>query len=112
MSALSVVVDGAPLGNDEARAFWKRFSDWMEERRGDLAGFACAEGFASVHPEMRGDGPMLVVSRSEPQRAYQSAAKNESGGDRALGGGPRSGNSNRAALPVKSARGKREKRKR
>ena len=78
MSALGVLVDGKPLPLDEARAFWKRFSSWMEEHPGDLAGFARAEGFASVHPEMHEAGPVLAVSRSTAQRAYGPAPKKAS----------------------------------
>jgi hypothetical protein len=85
MSALGVLIDGAPLPDDEARAFWKRFSDWMEEHRGDLAGFARAEGFASVHPEMHVSGPVLIASRTAPQRPYSVAAKRTSGGVPAKG---------------------------
>jgi hypothetical protein len=70
MSALRVLVDGTPLSDDDARAFWKRFSDWMEEHRGDLSGFARAEGLASVHPEMHASGPVLIASRSAQQRPY------------------------------------------
>ncbi len=70
---LRVSVDGAPLPNEEAQAFWQRFSQWMEEHEGDLAGFARAEGLASVHPEMHAGSPVLVASRSGPQKAYASA---------------------------------------
>jgi hypothetical protein len=73
MTALRVVVDAAPLPDEEARAFWKRFSDWMEEHRGDLAGFAQAEGLASVHPEMHGGTPVLVASHTAKQRPYATA---------------------------------------
>jgi hypothetical protein len=69
------LVDGTPLPDVEALAFWKRFSAWMEEHRGDLPGFARAEGFASVHPEMHGGEPVLVASRTEPQRPYVPAPK-------------------------------------
>ncbi len=54
----------------EALAFWDRFSAWMEEHRGDLAGFAAQEGFASVHPGVDGDRPVLRVSKSAGQRPY------------------------------------------
>jgi hypothetical protein len=73
--SLAVLVDGAPLPDGEARALWKRFSDWMEEHAGDLAGFAQAEGFASVHPELYASGPVLVASRTAPQRPYATAEK-------------------------------------
>ena len=67
---LGVLVDGAPMAEAEALSFWERFSDWMEEHRGDLAGFAAKEGFASVHPGVDGDKPVLRASRSVGQRPY------------------------------------------
>ena len=70
---LAVLIDGKPLGDDEARAFWGRFSAHMEEHRGDLAGFAKQEGFASVHPETGPRGAVLVASKTAPQRAYTTA---------------------------------------
>ena len=70
---LVVVVDGKPLPDDEARAFWGRFSAYMEAHRGDLAGFAKQEGFASVHPETGPRGAVLAVSCTAPQRAYTNA---------------------------------------
>jgi hypothetical protein len=70
---LRVLLDGTPLAEPEARALWQRFSAWMEGHPSDLAGFAQAEGFASVHPELHGGEPVLVVSRSAPQRPYDTA---------------------------------------
>ena len=70
---LSVIVDGAPLPDEEARAFWARFSAHMEAKRGDLEGFARAEGFASVHPEVQSGAPVLMASRTAPQRKYETA---------------------------------------
>jgi len=67
---LAVVVDGAPLPEAEAVAFWDRFSRWMEEHRGDLAGFATQEGYASVHPGVDGDRPVLRASKTAGQRPY------------------------------------------
>jgi len=67
---LSAVVDGVPLPEEEARALWQRFSDWMEDNRGDLAGFAAQEGFVSVHPGVDEAGPILRVSKTEKQRPY------------------------------------------
>jgi hypothetical protein len=74
MATLTVIVDGVPLAEEAARALWTRFSAHMEANKGDLAGFANAEGFASVHPEMRDGRAALVVSSSAPQRAYGDAA--------------------------------------
>ncbi|CAN5750888.1 hypothetical protein BH09MYX1_BH09MYX1_08190 [soil metagenome] len=76
---LRVVVDGKPLPEDEARALWKRFSDHMEEHKGDLGGFAKAEGFASVQPAMGDEGAELRVSRSKTQAPYRNVSKGGSG---------------------------------
>jgi hypothetical protein len=70
---LTVLVDGVAMPEAEARAFWERFSAHMDANKGDLAGFAHAEGFASVHPEMHGGGPVLVVSRTAAQATYRNA---------------------------------------
>lgn len=76
---LGVIVDGVAMPDEEARAFWERFSAHMDANKGDLAGFARAEGFASVHPEMRGGAPVLIVSRTTPQRAYANAPQRGGG---------------------------------
>jgi hypothetical protein len=78
MSRLRVLLDGAELGEDEARALWQRFSTWMDRHHGDLAGFARGEGLASVHPEVHGGAPVLVASRTDVQREYTSAPKRQS----------------------------------
>jgi hypothetical protein len=67
---LRAVVDGVALSEPDAAALWKRFSAHMEEHKGDLAGFAAQEGFASVHPAMDAGGPLLVASRTSPQKPY------------------------------------------
>ena len=72
-NALEVVVDGTKLPEDEARAVWARFSAWMDEYKGDLAGFAAKEGYASVRPAISEGQPVLVASRSEAQIAYGNA---------------------------------------
>ena len=51
MSGLAAFVDGVSLPEPEARALWERFSLYMDAHKGDLGGFARAEGFASVRPE-------------------------------------------------------------
>ena len=91
MGKLSVVVDGAPMSEDDARAFWERFSAHMETNKGDLAGFATAEGFASVRPVVGPEGPSLVVSRSAPQGRYETAPKlrSSSGSPKPQGGAPK-----------------------
>jgi hypothetical protein len=77
---LRVFIDGIPLAEPDARALWQRFSAWMEEHTGDLAGFAQAEGFASVHPELHGGEPALVASKSAPQQPYASALNKKAPG--------------------------------
>ncbi len=72
---LSVKIDGKLLPDEDGRAFWARFSSWMDAHPGDLGGFARSEGLASVHPEMHDGGPVLVGSRTAPQRAYTTAPK-------------------------------------
>ena len=72
---LSVTIDGKALSEEEARAFWARFSEWMDAHPGDLGGFARSEGLASVHPEMQAGVPVLVGSRTAPQRAYTTAPR-------------------------------------
>jgi hypothetical protein len=70
----------------EALSFWERFSDWMEEHRGDLAGFAAQEGFASVHPGVDGDRPVLRASKTAGQRPYAPVRGDQPAG--ASGGSP------------------------
>jgi hypothetical protein len=72
---LGVVVDGAALPDEEARAMWQAFSAYMEEHRGDLGGFAKSRGFVSAHPRTEGGRAVLVLSRSEPQEAYGATPK-------------------------------------
>jgi hypothetical protein len=75
MTTLKVLVDGRELETEEGVAFWKRFSAWMDEHEGDLAGFARSEGLVSVRPEMHGGGPVLVASHREAQKPYVTAPK-------------------------------------
>ena len=91
---LAVLVDGAPLPDAEAVALWDRFSAWMEEHRGDLAGFAAQEGYASVHPGVDGDRPVLRASKTAGQRPYAPVT---AGGDRAGKDHPRGGAGGSAA---------------
>jgi hypothetical protein len=72
---LAVLVDAVALPEAEARAFWNRYSDWMQDHPGDLEGFARAEGLASVHPEMHRGRAVLVASHKGPQRPYGAAPK-------------------------------------
>jgi hypothetical protein len=73
VSLLRVLVDGKALPTEEAIAFWKRFSAWMDEHPGDLGGFASTEGLTSVVPEMQAGAPVLVASRTAPQKPYTTA---------------------------------------
>ncbi len=84
---MRVRVDGVLLAPEDARAMWRRFSEHMEAHRGDLAGFAASEGFASVHPGMEGGEPLLVVSRTAAQGPYRSVTKGEGGPPAARSGG-------------------------
>lgn len=83
---LGVLVDGTPLPEEEALALWERFSTWMEDHRGDLAGFAVKEGYASVHPGVDGDKPVLRASKSAAQKPYASVNSGDGSGE---GGGDR-----------------------
>jgi hypothetical protein len=73
MAGLVVVVDGELMDEALAKAFWQRFSAYMDEHKGDLGGFAALEGLASVHPELRDGRPALVASRQAAQRPYANA---------------------------------------
>jgi hypothetical protein len=70
---LSVHVDGVALPSDEAVAIWERFSAHMEEHKGDLAGFAAKEGFASARPSFDASGAVLLLSKTAPQQDYANA---------------------------------------
>ena len=72
-SNLGVLVDGIALPDEEARTLWERFSEWMEEHRGDLAGFAAKEGFVSIHPGVDNGRPVLLASKTAAQRPYGPA---------------------------------------
>jgi|GEM_PF-1422158 len=89
MTGKGVLVDGVALPATDADALWQRFSDWMEENRGDLAGFAKKEGFASVHPAVQGGRPVLVASKTAAQRPYAPAraAEDHEPRDRVRSGG-------------------------
>jgi hypothetical protein len=67
--SLAVLVDGVPLPDDEARALWTRFSEHMDEHRGDMAGFAKLCGYVSVAPEVRRGQPVLVVQTTNAPAA-------------------------------------------
>ena len=86
---LAVYVDGTAMPEAEARAFWQRFSDWMEENKGDLRGFAEKEGFVSVHPCVENGRPILHASRTNAQRPYAPVGGGGGSGGRheAIAGG-------------------------
>ncbi len=84
---LAVIVDGTPLPEAEALALWDRFSVWMEEHRGDLAGFAAQEGYASVHPGVDGDRPVLRASKTAGQRPYAPVTGGDGAGNDHPAGG-------------------------
>jgi hypothetical protein len=96
MSALRVLVDGEPLPAEEAIAFWKRFSAWMDEHRGDLAGFARSEGLSSVRPEVHDGAPVLIASGSAPQQPYDVARKKRTKRPTETARGPARPGANRA----------------
>jgi hypothetical protein len=104
MSALRVVVDGEPLAGEEALAFWKRFSEWMEEHRGDLAGFARSEGLASVHPQVHDGAPVLIASRSAAQQPYDVAPRKRTKRPTTRARGPARARTDRASGPKKKKR--------
>jgi len=72
---LDAMVDGVAVPEATARELWRKFSAYMEEHRGDLGGFAQAEGFVSVHPRSEGGRAVLVLSRTAMQEPYGSVAK-------------------------------------
>jgi hypothetical protein len=84
---LRVVIDGVALAEAEARAFWDRFSLYMDEHPRDLAGFAKTEGLASVSPEMGAGGAVLVGSRTAAQKPYANARASSGSPDHQRGGG-------------------------
>jgi hypothetical protein len=63
---LAVVLDGAPLAPEAARALWTEFSAHMDANKGDLKGFAQAKAWVSVAPEYRDGRAVLVVRTGGP----------------------------------------------
>lgn len=95
---LAVVIDGAAMPEDEARALWTEFSRHMDEHRGDTSGFAKARGWASVSPEYRAGQAVLVVwTREVPKPAAPP---------RPNGHRPRPGASRSRARPARKGGGK------
>ena len=77
---LVVLIDGAPLPEEEARALWKRFSEHMDANQGDLAGFARQNDFESVSPEYRAGQAVLVVRTKEAQAREPNPGAKPPGG--------------------------------
>lgn len=73
-SSLEVRVDGAPLDEAAARALWTSFSRYMDEHRGDTAGFARLHGWFRVSPEHQGGFAVLVVETVEGAPRVSPAA--------------------------------------
>ncbi|MCK6590264.1 MAG: hypothetical protein L6Q76_22080 [Polyangiaceae bacterium] len=81
---LAVHVDGVALSEDEARELWTKFSQHMDENKGDMAGFAKLCGYARVSPEARKGQAVLVIQTTEgaptaeparPERAPNGGGK-------------------------------------
>ncbi|WP_437327178.1 hypothetical protein [Sorangium sp. So ce381] len=72
-SNLAASIDGAPLADEEARDLWTRFSRYMDEHRGDMAGFARENGYVSVTPTFERGRALLVVRTTEapPEKPAQ-----------------------------------------
>jgi hypothetical protein len=77
-SALAALVDGVALSGEAARDLWKRFSDYMGEHRGDLAGFAKNNGFIRIAPEYRNGKAVLVAYTKEPPARATGQTKKKS----------------------------------
>jgi hypothetical protein len=77
-SALASFVDGVALSSEVARDLWKRFSDYMGEHRGDLAGFAKNNGFIQIAPEYRNGKAVLVAYTKEPPPRTSGQTKKKS----------------------------------
>ena len=75
-TALSVRIDGQPIGDDDARAIWERFSRHMDVNQGDFAGFAAAEGYKHASVDVVSGRPVLILGDNPPQT---SATKNKRG---------------------------------
>jgi hypothetical protein len=67
-------IDGALLPEKAARDLWARFSVYMEEHRGDLAGFARQEGLTSIRPSFEAGAAILLGSHSEAQVPYRNVS--------------------------------------
>ena len=70
---LAAEIDGVPLPEDKAREIWTKFSEHMDEHRGDMTGFAKLHGYARVSPEARRGQAVLVIQTTEGAARPQPA---------------------------------------
>jgi hypothetical protein len=68
-STLACVIDGVALPEEDAKALWKEFSEHMDEKRGDFAGYAKKKDWFSVLPEYRGGKAVLVIRTTAKARS-------------------------------------------
>ncbi|XXX77749.1 hypothetical protein WMF30_03105 [Sorangium sp. So ce134] len=111
-SNLAASIDGAPLPDEEARDLWTRFSRYMDEHRGDMAGFARENGYVSVTPTFDRGRALLVIRTTEapPERPAPRGGGADKPATRGGGGRPAS----RGGKPTprgsgKPARGRRRR---
>lgn len=82
-TSLSVVVDGRPLADDEAKPMWARFSAHMDANQGDFDGFARSAGFVSARVSVMNGTPTLTLSSTNaPPPAAAAGKKNKRRGKR------------------------------
>lgn len=81
-TTLAASIDGVLLPDEEARAFWTRFSRHMDEHRGDMAGFARQNGYVSVAPAFE-NGRAVLVARTTEAPPQKPAPRPGGGGGKA-----------------------------
>jgi len=72
-SKLACVIDGVTLPEEDAKALWKEFSEHMDEKRGDMTGYAKKKGWFSVAPEFRDGKAVLVIRTTATARSLPPA---------------------------------------
>jgi len=102
---LSATVDGAALSEADARALWAEFSQYMEEHRGDTAGFAALKGWAGVAPTFQNGRAVLVAWTKGPPPAVVTNQGRPQGGGGGGGGGGRGGGGGAGQKPRPQPRG-------
>ncbi|WP_437814186.1 hypothetical protein [Sorangium sp. So ce1078] len=85
-SNLAASIDGAPLPDEEARDLWTRFSRYMDEHRGDMAGFARENGYVSVTPTFERGRALLVVRTTEAPPEKPAPRRDDAGKPAPRGG--------------------------